>query len=267
MTSPLIRDPVYLQLNRLLRERLRPDRVRVGDRFLTERQVSEQFGVSRATANKALANLVAEGVLEFKKGVGTFVREPLLDYDLRALVSFTDKARAAGKKPSTQLLAFQKVQGRAAGEDVLGLLHAEPDSELFWLERLRLADATPVILERRYIVAKYCPALTPAQAKGSLYALWTQRYRLVISGADETIRAVTVARPEAERLRMAPQAAGLLVTSVGYLGGGEPLWWEETLYRGDAYEFQNRLGPIQTGRPATGVLRTPGTSGPERSKK
>ena len=60
MTSPLIRDPVYLQLNRLLRERLRPDRVRVGDRFLTERQVSEQFGVSRATANKALANLVAE---------------------------------------------------------------------------------------------------------------------------------------------------------------------------------------------------------------
>jgi DNA-binding GntR family transcriptional regulator len=62
----------------------RRDRVRVGDRFLTERQVSEQFGVSRATANKALANVVAEGVLEFRKGVGTFVREPLLDYDLRA---------------------------------------------------------------------------------------------------------------------------------------------------------------------------------------
>lgn len=98
---------------------------------------------------------------------------------------------------------------------VLGLLHAEPDSELFWLERLRLADATPVILERRYIVAEYCPALTPAPAKGSLYALWTERYRLVISGADETIRAVTVGRPEAERLRMAPQAAGLLVTNGG----------------------------------------------------
>ena len=30
---------------------------------------------------------------------------------------------------------------------------------------------------------------------------------------------MTVGRPEAERLRTAPQAAGLLVTSVGYLGG------------------------------------------------
>jgi GntR family transcriptional regulator len=264
MPLPLIRDPVYLQLNRLLRDLVRGDRVQVGDRFLTERQVSEQFGVSRATANKALANLVAEGVLEFKKGVGTFVREPLLDYDLRSLVSFTDKARAAGAKPSTQVLAFQKIEARAARRGVTELLHGEPDTELFWLERLRLADATPVILERRYIVAKYCPALTPSQVKGSLYALWTERYRLVISGADETIGAVTVGRPEAELLQVAPHSAGLLVTSVGYLAGGEPLWWEQTLYRGDAYEFQNRLGPIQSARPATGVLRIQAAGSPLR---
>ncbi len=71
--------------------------------FLTERQICERFDVSRATANKALSNLVVEGVLEFKKGVGTFVRGGVLDYDLRALVSFTDKASVAGKRPTTRL--------------------------------------------------------------------------------------------------------------------------------------------------------------------
>jgi DNA-binding GntR family transcriptional regulator len=54
-----------------LRELLRG----LGERLLTERQICERFGVSRATANKALSNLVSEGVLEFRKGVGTFVRE------------------------------------------------------------------------------------------------------------------------------------------------------------------------------------------------
>ncbi|MBC8136954.1 MAG: hypothetical protein H8F28_13810, partial [Fibrella sp.] len=42
------------------------------------------------------------------------------------------------------------------------------------------------------------------------------------------------------------------------IGGGTPLWWERTLYRGDAYEFRNRLGPITIPsqiRPAVGTLR------------
>ena len=49
-------------------------------------------------------------------------------------------------------------------------------------------------------------------------------------------------------------AAGFLVMSTGYLSGGVPLWWERTLFRGDAYEFNNRLGPVQTARPAAGTL-------------
>ncbi|MFN9913156.1 MAG: GntR family transcriptional regulator, partial [Pirellulaceae bacterium] len=44
------------------------------DRFLTEREIADRFGVSRPTANKALASLVSEGLLEFRRGVGTFVQ-------------------------------------------------------------------------------------------------------------------------------------------------------------------------------------------------
>ena len=53
------------------------------DQFLTEREVAEKFQVSRATANKSLASLVSEGFLEFRKGVGTFVRRDVIDYDVR----------------------------------------------------------------------------------------------------------------------------------------------------------------------------------------
>jgi len=107
----LVKQPLYQQLNEALRSLLSSGEFKTGARFLTEREVSQRFEISRATANKALSNLVSEGILEFKKGVGTFVRGGVLDYDLRSLVSFTGKASGAGKKPSTRVLNFDRVPG------------------------------------------------------------------------------------------------------------------------------------------------------------
>lgn len=251
----LVKDPVYLQLAQELRDLIRRDGLEVGSRFLTEREVGERFAVSRATANKALSSLVAEGVLEFKKGVGTFVRTAMLEYDLRALVSFTDKAMAAGKSPSTRVLEFARVAAGKAEPAVREALDVQANDDLYRMVRLRLADEAPVILEQRYVVARFCPRLKTADLAGSLYALWTGRYGLSIAGADETIRAVNLHRKEAGLLGVPARGAGLEIVSIGYLRDGAPLWWERTLYRGDAYELHNRLGPIQAAGPAAGVLR------------
>jgi GntR family transcriptional regulator len=256
MSKRLVTTPIYQQLNQLLRELIRQGEFAENDRFLTERQICERFGVSRATANKALSNLVAEGVLEFKKGVGTFVRGGMLDYDLRALVSFTDKALSAGKTPSTKVLQCQLIRAGEAPVD-LSPLQLESAATVYYLERLRLANDLPVILERRYVVESHCPGLTEADLTGSLYAIWLDKCRLDVIGADQTIRAVTIRGGDAKLLDVSQGAAGLLVSSVGYVRGDWPLWWEQTLYRGDAYEFRNRLGPIQTIRPAAGVLLDP----------
>src|SRR5215471_16128144 len=106
VTSMLVREPMYQQLNNHLRTLIKSGEYAHGTQFLTERQICDRYGVSRATANKALSNLVSAGLLEFRKGVGTFVRGRSLDYNLRSLVSFTEKAVAAGKSPSTEVLEF-----------------------------------------------------------------------------------------------------------------------------------------------------------------
>jgi GntR family transcriptional regulator len=305
----LVREPIYQQLNEALRGLIRSGQVKPGAQFLTEREVGRRFTVSRPTANKALASLVSEGLLEFRKGIGTFVREGTLSYDLRALVSFTDKARAAGRKPSTRVIAFREYAVAGAlsptrgGADVseanagrggadpenldsaasprtrlrssrpspslggghslasssleaeaIAALHLQPADPVFYMERLRLADGEPVILERRHIVEALCPGLRKSDAAGSLYALWTDRYQLEIVGADESIRAVNLETNDARLMGVAKGAAGLLVTATGLLSGGQPLWHEQTLYRGDAYEFQNRLGPVRSAGPAVGML-------------
>lgn len=254
MDAPLIRDPLYHQLNGALRGLIRDGEFKVGDQFLTERQVSHRFGISRITANKALSNLVSEGLLEFRKGVGTFVRGRVIDYDMGTLVSFTVQARAAGKKPGTRILCYQERPASAAPPEVAAALRVRPDEPLVQIERLRLASAVPVILERRWVVQALCPRLSREDAEGSLYSAWTDKHGLVIGGAEESIRAVAIKGADARNLQAATGTAGLLVTAVGHLGRGVPFWWERTLYVGDAYEFRNRVGALEAARPAAGML-------------
>jgi GntR family transcriptional regulator len=254
----LTREPIYQQLNQLLRALVRSEEFPVGGQFLTERQVSERFRVSRATANKALSNLVAEGLLTFRKGVGTFVSVRSMDYNLRALVSFTDEAIAAGKRPETRVLLFEQVAAGEVSEDIAHALHVSQQDPLWHVERLRLADGLPVILERRYVIAAHCRTLKTSDVRGSLYKVWKEQYNLDVQGAEQSIRAVNLRREEARALGTRQNTAGLLVTSVGFLTGHAPLWFERTLYRGDAYEFHNRLGAVQpAGEPIGRFLANP----------
>jgi len=240
----LVKEPIYHQLHQLLHELIRSGEYHTGDKFLTEREIAVRFGVSRTTANKALSSLVSNGTLEFCKGVGTFVRPSVLDYELRSLVSFSEKARAQERTPKTQVLEFRQMKGSEAPGPVRARLGVPPASPLFFVERLRLADETPVVLERRYIVTGLCPQLNRQDLEGSLYGAWTTRHGLTITGANQSIRAVLLSEKDASLLGVETGAAALVVLALGCVEGDQPLWWEETLYRADAYEFHCSLGGL-----------------------
>jgi GntR family transcriptional regulator len=245
MPEALVKDPIYFQAAERLRGLIVSGAFVPGEKFLTERQVAERFSISRATANKVLAGLVADGSLEFRKGVGTFVREAQkLDYDLRALVSFTEKARAVGKTPETRVLTLERLPAHPT---------FAPGEALWMLERLRLANGIPVIRESRLLVQRHCPQLTAELATGSLYAYLTDTLGLAVAGADEVIQAVGADSRDAALLEVDAGTPCLCITATAALVSGEPLWWERTLYRGDAYELRHQLGPIT--HAARGVLK------------
>lgn len=227
-----------------------------GAKFLTEREIAERFQTSRPTANKALSSLVSAGMLEVRRGSGTFVRECVLDYDLESLVSFTDKAWAVGKKPGTELLEYRRLAASEAPRAVAESLCVLGATPLIYMERIRLADDIPVIFERRHVVAGLCPNMTEADAMGSLYACWTEKCRLHITGADETIHAVNASKTEAGHLKIGKGAACFKIIATGHVDANIPLWHEETFYRADVYEFRNRIRGISRTRAAVGKIKS-----------
>lgn len=248
--------PIYKQLTEELAQLIQT-RYSAGDQFLTERQVSERFGISRTTANKALANLVVNGVLEFRTGVGTFVRRRELNVDLQRLVSFTAKARAAGLSPATTVRSFRHTSVAALRllppQAVITLLGVDRDAAVFEIERVRTVDGRTVIYERRALLAGPCPELNAAECAGSLYTVLSGRYRIMLAGVAQRIRARNAGPAVAAVLGCPEETAVLELTGVGHAGGvgrtdggsqagrDVRLWYEETLYRGDAYEFINQM--------------------------
>ncbi len=242
MENTLVRAPVYLQLNQLLRTLAASSEFILGQRFLTERDIAARFSVSRATANKALSNLVSEGLLEFRKGMGTYVRQHPLDSDLGALVSFTDRAQIVGKQPETIVLSLTDTN--EVPKEVITSLGVTAKDRIWVIERLRLADRQPLILERRWVPFDLMPGVSTTDLCGSIYQLWTVKYGLVIGGCKQTITAVTLNAVEAQQLAVAKGSAALQVYGLGYLAEGKPLWVERTLYRGDGFVFSNILGRV-----------------------
>lgn len=238
-----------------LRQLVRGGKFPPGAQFLTEREIAERFDTSRPTANKALSSLVSAGLLEVRRGAGTFVREGVLDYDLERLFSFTDKAKAAGKKPGTELIEYRRLKAGEAPPEIALRLKADTSDTLVYMERIRLADSVPVIFERRYVAAKLCPEMTRRDAKGSLYACWTEKCDLNVTGADETIHAVNASKAEAGPLKVPVGTACFKIVATGHVDDRTPLWHEETFYRADVYEFRNRIGGISGTRAAMGAIK------------
>jgi len=245
----------HQQLIVKLRKLLRSRPFVPGARFLTERDIALRFNTSRPTANKAISSLVSEGLLEVRRGAGTFVRDSVLDYDLERLVSFTDKARAAGRKPGTRLIEYRQLTAGEAPFETVQALRVEAHETLIYLERIRLADGKPVIFERRYVVARLCPTMNRTDARGSLYTCWTEKCRLKISGAEEIIHAINATKAQAEHLKVAVGSACFQIVATGYAAVETPLWHEKTLYRADVYEFRNRIGGLSVARAAMGRIK------------
>ena len=73
MTAPRLADVVAREIEqRVLAGRLKP-----GDRLPSERDLSAQLGVSRASLREAIHKLAARGLLESRQGGGTFVTNRL----------------------------------------------------------------------------------------------------------------------------------------------------------------------------------------------
>ncbi|HLO01534.1 MAG TPA: GntR family transcriptional regulator, partial [Symbiobacteriaceae bacterium] len=151
-TVPL---PLYYQIKQDLLESMESGRLQPGDRLPSERELTEQYGVSRMTVRQAIGHLEQEGFIRREQGKGSFVAPAKLEETLVGLTSFTEEMQRRGLVPSTRVIRIETVQS----ERVAAQLSLPADQPLYALERLRLAGGEPMELEQLYLPVHMVPGL------------------------------------------------------------------------------------------------------------
>ena len=244
----LARSPIYQQLHELLKNTIKEGGMKPGDKFLTEREIAQRYNVSRVTANKVLSSWVSEGLLDFRKGVGSFVRSYQPQDNLLALVSFTENVRSAGMKPSSKVLHFGLIDSSELEPAIRERLSIAQWENVYEVKRIRYINNIPMIIECRYIVAKFCYMSSRNRILNIPCSIFSPNvWGLTIVRSEETIEAVVLSEEEVTLLGNPEKMAGFLVTTMGYLSGDRPLWWEKAVHRPDAFVYRCRVRPSVNG--------------------
>jgi GntR family transcriptional regulator len=227
------------------------------DRFLSGRDIAQKFGVNRSTANKAISQMVAEGILTLKPGIGTFVSSMRgLHTSLRQMESFTDVALSAGMAPKTEVICFRKEPAHQLPEHVRESLGLKGRATAIYFERLRAANGEPVILEYRWVRSDLVPGLTAERITGSFYHYLEEQHQIYLTGERHTIQAKSLDKHEAKKFGLPLGSAVLVVEGPGFTQAEMPVWYQILYYRGDRYELRNEVHVI--GRPSTFAVQLRG---------
>jgi GntR family transcriptional regulator len=231
------RGPRYLQLYRHLSSAITTGRLEADSQLPPERDLADLAEVSRVTVRKAVSQLVSDGLVEQRRGAGSFVRSQAakLEQSLSRLTSFTEYMLARGKTSTSQVLTRGHFAPTPDESIALGIASSDKVARI---ERLRHADGIPMAIERSSLPADILP--NPERVETSLYTILREDGGAPVR-AIQRITAINLAPFEAQLLNLAEGAAALRIDRTGYLASGRPIEFTRGLYRSDIYDFVAEL--------------------------
>ncbi len=229
----------YRRVQESLAEEIRRGRLSPGSPLPPERALAEHFGVSRVTLRRALAELERTGFVSRGTARGWAVEGPRVGEPPNALMSFTELATSRGLSPTSRIVAKQV---RPATIDEAETLRLTPGGALFELERLRLMDDVPILIDSTRIPVVLAPGLDEIDfSTASLYAELEERYGVRPTRARFTVEATAASERQSSLLGLEPGQPLLRCDQLTEDEAGRPIELCQMLYRGDRYRFRATL--------------------------
>ena len=232
MTEQTQSELLYHNIENDLRQKILSGEYGPGEKLPTEAEFCKMYSVSRITVRRAIQNLVDDNMLCRYRGKGTFVRQPVHEYDdthennmgfgslLAQDASSRRKVVAAERMPASDYIAER--------------LAIPVGNEIQLVRRVAYADNVPLILDNVYVSSEYLPNLVDDLKEDiSLYDLLEGTYKLKLARADQRMNAVSATKEDAELLECLPGAALLHVEKIVTDTTGRPVHFSITNLVGD----------------------------------
>ncbi|MEO8399886.1 MAG: GntR family transcriptional regulator [Ignavibacteriaceae bacterium] len=227
--------PKYYRIYEDLRYEINEGLFEEGDRFPSEIELCEKFKVSRGTIREALRLLYQQGILIREQGKGTFVTHSKIQQDAQQLMGFTELMKRNGKIAQAKLL---EVTVKAPNTRVKKLLELTNGENIVKVQRLRLGDDEPLIIERSYFVYEiFKPLLQFNLENESIYELMYRETSMRLGVADQSIEGVLAGPTSSKLLKIERNSPVLLIKRLIKMNNDRLFQYSEDMYRSDRLSF------------------------------
>ena len=237
---PSLRKLRYLDAKSLLEKRIREMPPLAP--FPSERDLCAEFGVSRTTIRRTLAEMEKEGVIHRLAGKGTFTADTkYTDHAMQSFIGFDEDARTQNKVVTNRIL-MHRVAPCPREEAVA--LRIRVGEEIFILERLRFVDGAPMCFVTSVLPLALCPEMVKQDfSEESLYD-FLRRRKIFTVRAHRSIEVNEASSEEADLLGIAPRSPIFLFESIGYTAADRPLDHVRSRYPAYKARFETEVRGI-----------------------
>jgi len=223
--------PLWAQLEADLRRRLEAGEF--SERFPTDLELTEGYGVSRHTVREAVRHLNKTGLLRRERGRGTVVNQSEFEQSLGTLYSLYQSVESTGVEQASEVLSLEVVR------DTVAAAHLElpDDTDLVFLERIRLAGGSPLAVDRAWLPHVMAEPLLHVDFTRT--ALYDELDRIGAPRPNQGWERLTPIVPSAadrQWLDLKKNEAAFFLERLGKRDD-QPVEWRTSVVRGDRYRF------------------------------
>lgn len=237
MLNPESPIPLYHQLADILTDQIRTGRYAPGDRVPSETGIAKDYKIGRPTVRQAMDTLVRKGLIQRKRGSGTFVKEQAPDVDIFSLAGTSQAFLTKGIKIRTQII--RPVAVRQIQEDSNNPFHGK---EAYCFSRLTLVDNKPILLEEICLHSQLFNGLEKLDLENrSLSAVVADQYYLRPEKGHQTFVLSFLPREKAKFLGLGTADQILEVQRKLDFPGNEQAVFSRIFCRTDKFAFSQTI--------------------------
>lgn len=234
------REPLYVQVATLLRERIARGIWRSGARLPSYEELMREFDVARVTVRQAVGLLARDGLLQARQGRGTFVIGEVVPDDrwLRVETSLSDLVEVyRGTKP--ELLTLAEAQAAPA----LSPQDGRAAESYFYMRRVHSQNGRPYCVVSIYLDEAVFRRAPDRFRSETVIPILAALRKPAVARARQTLTIGTAGGEVSRHLRIAANAPVAEVRRVFNAADDTVIYLGEVTYRGDFIHLDMDLKP------------------------
>lgn len=228
--------PLYHQVASAFERAIREGALPPETKLENEIALAKRYNLSRPTMRQAMDQLVRDGLVVRRRGVGTQVVGPPVRRNLK-LSSLYNDLEDEGAKPETKVLSLEFVE---AGEEVAAKLNVGAGTQVYYLRRLRLVDSRPLALMENWLPLSVVELNTEELERNGLYNI-LRREGVDFRMAHQTVGATVADAAQSELLHVEEGSALVTMERTALDSSGSAVECGHHVYRADRYSFDITL--------------------------